>query len=78
MNVQQRVEILVQLGVYISAQDPQWEDAKRRAEQFNHWFTPAFTSMAANSIASAFLQKEKLEQWVAHYHVDDNLSLIHI
>lgn len=74
MNVQQRVEILVQLGVYISAQDPQWEDAKRRAEQFNHWFTPAFTSMAANSIASAFLQKEKLEQWVAHYHVDDNIQ----
>ncbi len=74
MNVQQRVEILVQLGAYISAQDPQWEDAKRRAEQFNHWFTPAFTSMAANSIATAFLQKEKLEQWVAHYHVDDNLQ----
>ncbi|MBY0478939.1 MAG: acyl-CoA reductase [Chitinophagaceae bacterium] len=74
MNVQQRVEILVQLGAYISAQDPQWEDAKRRAEQFNHWFTPAFTAMAANSIASAFLQKEKLEQWVAHYHVDDNIQ----
>lgn len=74
MNVQQRVEILVQLGAYISAQDPQWEDAKRRAEQFNHWFTPAFTAMAANSIATAFLQKEKLEQWVAHYHVDDNIQ----
>ncbi len=74
MNLQQRVEILEQLQQYISAQSPEWQEAKQKACQYNNWFTPEFTDLAAHSIAAAFLQKHNLEQWISHYHLDDNIS----
>ena len=74
MNLQQRVEILVELGQYISSQNEQWQGAKERAEQYNHWFTSLFSNLAAQTIATEFLQQHKLEQWIAHYHIDDHIQ----
>ena len=74
MNLQQRVEISVELGQYISSQNMQWQEAKERAEQYNHWFTPQFSNLAAQTISTQFLQQDKLEQWIAHYHIDDNIQ----
>ena len=74
MNLQQRQEILQQLAQYISAQPPEWEMACTRAEQQNHWFTPAFVNLAATSIVENFLQKDALDKWIAHYRLDDNIQ----
>ena len=74
MNLQQRQEILQQLAQYISAQPPEWEMACTRAEQQNHWFTPAFVNLAATSIVENFLQKDALAKWIAHYRLDDNIQ----
>lgn len=74
MKLQERLEILIQLGKYISAHSSEWQEAKQRAEQKNNWFSQRFVELAANNIAQQFLQKEKLEQWTSHYHLDDNIS----
>jgi Acyl-CoA reductase (LuxC) len=74
MNLQQRLEILFQLGEYISAQSPEWQQAKQKAQQKNNWFVDEFVEAAATNIAKFFLQKEKLEQWVEYYKLDDNIS----
>lgn len=73
MNLQQRLEILFQLGEYISAQSPEWQQTKQKAQQKNNWFVDEFVEAAAKNIARFFLQKEKLEQWVKHYNLDDNI-----
>jgi hypothetical protein len=74
MKLKQRLEILVQLGKYISAQEADWQAAKQRAEQKNNWFTQNFVELAAGNIVRHFLQLEKLELWAAHYHLDDNIN----
>lgn len=74
MKLQERLEILIQLGKYISSQDEGWQAAKIRARQKNNWFVPDFVELAAGAIAQQFLQQEKLEQWAAHYHLDDNIT----
>lgn len=74
MKLQERLEILIQLGKYISSQDEGWEAAKIRAQQKNNWFVSDFINQAANTIAQQFLQQEQLEQWAAHYHLDNNIA----
>lgn len=74
MKLQERLEILIQLGKYISSQDEGWQAAKIRAQQKNNWFVTDFINQAAHTIAQQFLQPEQLEQWAAHYHLDDNIS----
>lgn len=74
MKLQERLEILIQLGKYISAHGSEWQEAKQRAEQKNNWFSQQFVELAVSTIAQQFLQKENLEQWTAHYHLDDNVT----
>jgi hypothetical protein len=74
MKLQERLEILSELGKYISAHPVPWQEARHRAQQKNNWFVTAFIDLAANNICTQFLQKVKLEQWAAHYHLDDNIS----
>lgn len=74
MNLQQRLEILVQLGEYISAQPESWKIAKQTAMQKNNWFTQNFVDLATANIVNAFLQKEELNSWAQHYSIDDNVT----
>lgn len=74
MNLQQRLEILVQLGEYISAQPESWQITKQTAMQKNNWFTQDFMDLATANIVNAFLQKEELSNWAKHYHIDDNVT----
>lgn len=74
MNLQQRLEILSQLGEYISAQSPEWQAACQRAEQQNNWFTQAFIQTSANAIVNNFLQLTKLQTWADAYRLDDTIQ----
>lgn len=69
MTLEQRIDCMVHLGEYISANSPEWQEAKENAARQNAWFTPAFIQAATEAIASNFLQRELLEQWVAHYQI---------
>jgi hypothetical protein len=74
MNLQKRIEILQSLQKYLSANGEEWQQIKTKASFQNGWFTEAFIDLAVENICHEFLQKEKLEEWARHYHLDDNVG----
>ncbi|MFT3678737.1 MAG: acyl-CoA reductase [Ferruginibacter sp.] len=74
MKLQNRIEILLQLGAYLNGNDAGWQEAKQRASVQNGWFTPEFIELAVKNIAGNFLEKDKLEAWARHYHLDDAIG----
>lgn len=74
MNLQQRIELLQKLRVYLQENGEEWQAVKASAAIHNGWFIPAFIDIAVENICNAFLPKRKLEQWAAHYHLDDNIN----
>lgn len=74
MNLQNRIQLLQQLGKYLLDNGEQWQVTKKRAASHNGWFIPEFIDLAVTNIREEFLQKEKLEQWAMHYHLDDNVG----
>lgn len=69
MNLQQRLVLLNRLGEYILENKEPWQAAKQKAHLQNAWFTPEFIDLAGNSIAQAFLQKDKLTAWAQQYAI---------
>lgn len=65
---------MADIGHYISTENAPLKQAKEQAWLHNNWFTPEFVDLALKNITESFLQKEKLEQWTAHYHLDDNIN----
>jgi hypothetical protein len=74
MNLQERINLLADIGHYISTENDLLKQAKEQAYLRNNWFTPEFVDLALENIAESFLKKDKLEQWAAHYHLDDNVT----
>lgn len=74
MNLQKRIEILVRLQKYLLSEDEEWQIIKSKAAVHNGWFIPEFIDLATKNICSAYLEKEKLEAWTNHYHLDDNIG----
>ena len=74
MNLQKRIEILQNLQKYLLNNDEEWQQVKTKASFHNGWFTEVFIDLAVKNICAQFLQKEKLEQWAMHYHLDDNIG----
>jgi hypothetical protein len=67
MHLQERINLLVELGKYMNAGGEEWQVAKERATQENPWFTPAFIDLAVNNIAGTYLQRDRLEAWTGAY-----------
>jgi hypothetical protein len=74
MNLQKRIEILLALQKYLLSNDEEWQQIRLKSFLHNGWFTEDFIDLAVQNICTHFLQKEKLEQWAAHYHLDDNIG----
>jgi hypothetical protein len=75
MNVQQRKELLVRLGNYMTGNEEQWQAAKERAYAENRWFIPEFIDLSVRNIALNYLQPEQLERLIGRYRVPfENLS----
>ncbi|MEO6252031.1 MAG: acyl-CoA reductase [Ferruginibacter sp.] len=74
MNLQKRIELLQGLQKYLLTNDSAWQHIKTKASFHNGWFTAEFIDLALKNICSEFLQKEKLEQWAQHYHLDDHVG----
>lgn len=71
LNLQHRIDLLVQLGEYLRSDAPEWVAAKQRASYQNGWFIPAFIDQAADNIGQAFLSPELLHQVAGRYKVSD-------
>lgn len=69
MTLQDRIEWLSKLGDYMLSTERGWSDALEKAGRENGWFIPEFTDIAIKNIATAFLKKEKLENWAANYQL---------
>jgi hypothetical protein len=69
MTLQQRIDLLVDLGKYIQNSNEDWQATKERASRQNPWFTPEFIDLSASNIAQQFLQRDKLETWAAEYNI---------
>jgi hypothetical protein len=74
MKLQNRIELLIKLGHYLLENGEELQESKARAYIENGWFTPEFVNAALKNIATEFLAKEKLEKWVNHYRLDDNIE----
>ena len=71
MDLQQRLNLLVQLGEYILQSPLSWQAAKEKAYQENGWFNPEFIDAATRNIALEYLEKSKLESFVRAYEIPD-------
>lgn len=67
MNLQQRINLLVQLGNYLSANTPEWQQIKRKAGQQNGWFIESFINISVNNIVQEFLSANKLTNFANNY-----------
>jgi hypothetical protein len=72
MNVEQRIEIMVKLGRYMSGHETGWEEVKQKAFLQNNWFIPEFIDRSVKNISAEFLQKEALEKLVRLHPVKKN------
>lgn len=69
MNLQQRINLLLQLGNYFKTNDAEWITVKEKAQRENGWFTQEFTGLAIDNITTAFLDNEKLKAFAAAYSI---------
>jgi hypothetical protein len=69
MILQQRLDLLVQLGKYMQGEDQQWLEAKKRANEANGWFTPGFIDLSCKSIVDSFLQPALLSAFAGRYNL---------
>lgn len=63
MILQERIELLEQLGKYILSNNENWQSIKERASRENAWFTPDFVEISSQNIAQQFLNKSYLNAW---------------
>ena len=73
MKLQNRIELLLKLRNYLLENSTDWQDIKHKASIHNGWFTPEFIDLAVTNIAEQFLEKDKLNEWVNHYFLNDSI-----
>jgi Acyl-CoA reductase (LuxC) len=69
MDLENRINLLVELSDYMLSDDAQWKLAKTSAFQHNPWFISDFIDLAIRNITSGYLKKNLLEEWIRHYHL---------
>ncbi len=69
MNLQHRIDLLVQTGKYILSGDIMWQEAKEKSAIENSWFIPEFINHSVQNIATHFLQQDILEKFAANYQL---------
>lgn len=67
LPVEKRIDLLERLGKYVLSDDEQWLHIQENAIHANAWFTKEHITTAIENIATAFLQKEKLVEWIGQY-----------
>lgn len=68
MNLQERLNILIQLGDHLRSESDEFLEALQKRTEFNNaWFTLENQKNSVRAIASAFLTKEKLDAWLQPY-----------
>lgn len=74
MNLIQRINLLEKLGNYLVGNSEKLNSVKQKAFEKNKWFTEEFINMSLQNISTQLLNRNKLESWINHYHLDDNIK----
>jgi len=75
MQLQQRIDLLVQIGDYMLQQDESWQRAQRKAHAENNWFIPDFIQLALKNIVNNYLQPAALQQLTQQYKVPNERAI---
>ena len=67
MHLQERIQLLVELGKYMKSDVGKWQEAKEKAFRENAWFIPEFVQLAVNNISGNWLHETQLRQWIEPY-----------
>ncbi|MEM9824786.1 MAG: acyl-CoA reductase [Bacteroidota bacterium] len=71
MNIDRRIEVLVELGKRLEQKDEGLAQAIHLAYLKNPWFTKENTQQAIEAICTQMLQADQLQTWVASYDIRD-------
>lgn len=74
MNLVERINLLEKLGNYLVGNSGNLKSVKQKAFEKNKWFTEEFINVSLQNISGQFLNRTNLEEWVAYYHLDDNVA----
>lgn len=74
MKLAKRLEVLKQLREWLLTEDVDWKQVSKQAYEANKWFTKEFVKHRIDCLVNQYLDTEKLELWVKHYHIDDNIT----
>ena len=74
MNLDERIYLMEKLGNYLIGDDEKLGAVKQKAFEKNKWFTGEFVNLALKNISTQFLNRNKLENWISYYHIDDNIK----
>lgn len=74
MNLEERISLMVKLGKYLTGESEELNEIKQKAFERNKWFIEEFVNFSLRNISTHFLDLQKLETWINHYHIDDNIS----
>ncbi len=74
MNLAERIDVIKLLNKYLLDDIAPIKAIKEKAFEKNKWFTEEFVNLACENISSQFLDTEKLQAWIKHYHIDDNID----
>lgn len=69
MNLNDRKELLVRLGTYLTSEEESLQNTKHKAFLENNWFTTEFINLALNNIAQNYLQPQQLDDLVTRYNI---------
>lgn len=69
MQTQQRKDLLLRLGEYMSSHEENWELEKQRAQSENNWFIPEFVNLAVATIVQNYLQPGSLDKLTDTYNL---------
>lgn len=74
MTVNDRINLLVELGKYIEQNSESWQQAKEQAYIANPWFIPTFIDEATKAISQNFLKEETLKDFAKKYAIQDSIA----
>ncbi len=73
-----RTALMARLGAYMRSDDTTWQEVREQAVISNPWFTRESINHAVDSIAGAFLDREKLDNWAGLYPASGGIRTIGI
>jgi hypothetical protein len=69
MQLEERKQLLVQLGSYMMEEHLTWQEAKQKAYLENNWFIPEFVNLSIKNVVQNYLQKDVLNAFTEAYQL---------